>query len=170
MEASKQNLQIIPFNRSFKRDHFSCGKSALDNYILRNVTDDVKAGACTCFVVIDEKKKVIAYYTLATDSIPLEDAPIELKNRINYPHIPVILLGRLAVHNEFRGNGYGKLLLVDSLKRSLQVSNEQVGSVAVIVDPIDKEAEQFYFKYGFTKIPDSGKMFMSMRKIKEAFK
>ncbi|GEM_PF-2984292 len=30
---------------------------------------------------------------------------------------------------------------------------------AVIVDPMDAEAERFYLKYGFTKIPDSGKMF-----------
>lgn len=40
---------------------------------------------------------------------------------------------------------------------------------AVIVDPMDAEAERFYLKYGFTKIPDSGKLFMTMRKIEEAF-
>ncbi|MBK6546710.1 MAG: GNAT family N-acetyltransferase [Saprospiraceae bacterium] len=164
-----RNLQVLPYNRSFKRDQFSCGKSPLDNYILRNVTKDVKVGACTCFVMIDENNRVIAYYTLASESVPLKDAPVDLKKQINYPHIPIILLGRLAVDNEFRGKGYGKFLLVDSLKRSLEVSKLQVGSVAVIVDPIDLEAEQFYFKYGFTKIPDSGRMFMSMRKIESAF-
>lgn len=161
-------MNIIPYTRNFKRDNFSCGKQSLDNYILRNVTQDVKAGACTCFVIIDDEERVIAYYTLATDSIPLEDAPVELQKKISYPHIPVILLGRLAVDNKFRGKGYGKFLLADSLQRSLQVAKEQVGSVAVIVDPIDQDAEQFYTKYGFTKIPDSGRMFMTMKKIEEA--
>ncbi len=162
-------MPIIPYNRNFIRDHFSCGKQSLDNYILRNVTQDVKAGACTCFVIIDDKERVIAYYTLATESIPLDDAPGELQRKINYPHIPVILLGRLAVDKKFRNKGYGKLLLADSLKRSLKVAKEHVGSVAVIVDPIDQDAENFYTKYGFIKIPDSGRMFMTMRKIEEAF-
>lgn len=162
-------MQVLPYNRSFIRDRFSCGKSTLDNYILRNVTKDVKVGACTCFVILDENNRVIAYYTLATQSVPLDEAPAELKIQINYPHIPVILLGRLAVDNKFRGKGYGKFLLVDALKRSMEVSKKQVGSVAVIVDPIDLEAERFYLNYGFTKIPDSGRMFMTMRKIELAF-
>ncbi len=162
-------MKIVPYQREYQRDHFSCGKPSLDNYILRNATNDVQSGACTCFVIIDEQHRLIAFYTLATDSIPMDDAPAELKRKIRYPHIPVILLGRLAVHIDYVGKGYGKLLLADALKRSLQVAKEHIGSVAVIVDPIDAEAEQFYTKYGFTKIPDSGRMFMTMKKIQEAF-
>jgi hypothetical protein len=37
------------------------------------------------------------------------------------------------------------------------------------VDPIDKEAELFYEKYGFTKLPDSGKMFIPIGTLKELF-
>lgn len=162
-------MRIIPYHRNFGRDHFCCGKPSLDNYILRNVSKDIRSGACTCFVILDSQERVIAYYTLSTDSIPLDDAPEVLKKKINYPHIPVILLGRLAVHQEYAGNGLGKLMIVDALKRSLQAAKEQIGSAAVIVDPIDTEAERFYLKYGFTKIPDSGKMFMTMRKIEKAF-
>lgn len=165
---NRQALNIIPYERKFKREHFSCGKPALDNYILRNVTTDVSSGACTCFVIIDENETVIAFYTLSADSIPSVDAPQELKKKINYPHFPVILLGRLAVDQKYKGKSYGKLLLIDALKKSVLVSKTQVGSMALIVDPIDEEAENFYMKYGFTKIPDSGKMFMTMRKIEEA--
>ncbi|MBK8501981.1 MAG: GNAT family N-acetyltransferase [Saprospiraceae bacterium] len=135
---------------------------------MRNATKDIKTGTCTCFVLIDEDERVIGYYTLATSSVPIVDAPDELKRRVNYPFIPVILLGRLAVDSEVRGRGYGMLLLVDSLKRSLYVARDQVGSVAVVVDPIDQEALQFYMKFGFTRIPDSGRMFMTMRKIQDA--
>jgi predicted GNAT family N-acyltransferase len=161
--------EIISYSKNFSRDHFFCGKTSLDNYILKNATKDVKSGACTCFIIIDGQNRVIAYYTLSTDSVPSDDAPAELQKSVNYSHIPVILLGRLAVHNEFRGKGYGKLLLVDALKRCFKVAKKHVGSVAVIVDPIDKEAEGFYSKYGFTKIPDSGRMFMTMTKIESAF-
>ncbi|MEP6796100.1 MAG: hypothetical protein ABJB16_17355 [Saprospiraceae bacterium] len=41
--------------------------------------------------------------------------------------------------------------------------------MAVIVDPIDDEAIKFYKKFGFTHLPDSGRMFMTIKKIEEAF-
>jgi hypothetical protein len=75
--VSKNQIETIPFEGKFNRSKFSCGKHPLDNYILRNATKDVKAGACTCFVIINDDQEDIAYYTLSTDTIPLEDAPAE---------------------------------------------------------------------------------------------
>ena len=162
-------MEILPYNPQFIRDKFDCGKSSLNNYILRNVTKDVKAGACTCFVIINDNKEVIGYYTLSTESIPKSDAPLEYQKKINYPYLPVILLGRLAVDKNEFGNGYGKLMLINALKQSLDVAKNQIGAVAVVVDPIDGEAVAFYTKYGFTLLPNSGRMFMTMNKIETAF-
>lgn len=162
-------MEIRPYNRQFKREHFDCGKTVLNNYILRNVTKDVNSGACTCFVILNDQEQVIGYYTLSTESINKSDAPEEVQKKINYPYIPVILLGRLAIDKSEFGNGYGKLLLIDSLQRSLKVAQHHIGSVAVIVDPIDDEAIAFYSKYGFTMLPTSGRMFMTMKKIATAF-
>ena len=142
----------------------------MDNYILKNATKDVKAGACTCFVIINEKEEVVAYYTLATASIPSSEASINYQKRSKYKDMPVILLGRLATDHSVRGKGYGKFMLIDALKKSVKVAKDQIGAVAVIVDPIDNEAIAFYSKYGFTLLPDSGRMFMSIKKIEEAFK
>jgi GNAT superfamily N-acetyltransferase len=86
----------------------------------------------------------------------------------SYLSIPTILLGRLAIDKEFQGKGIGKLLLIDSLRRCCDIS-ESLGIFAVIVDPLDNEAETFYEKYGFIKLPDSGKMFLAMKTIKELF-
>jgi len=41
--------------------------------------------------------------------------------------------------------------------------------MAVIVDPIDESAIKFYEKYGFTLLPDSGKMFLSMKTVETLF-
>ena len=162
-------MKIQPYNRKFERKKFDCGKEPLNNYILKNVTKDVKAGACTCFVILNDSDHVIGYYTLSAESISLEDAPEEFQKKIKYKYIPVILLGRLAIDKNEFGKGYGKLLLVNSLKRSLQVAKNQIGAVAVIVDPMDNEAIAFYSKYGFTMLSTSGRMFMSMKKIEMAF-
>lgn len=162
-------MKIYKYDRQFKRDKFDCGKESLNNYIQRNATKDVKSGACTCFIIKNDNQEVIGYYTLSTESIPIEDVPPEFQKKIKYQYVPVILLGRLAIDKNHFGKGFGKLLLVNSLKRSLGVAKNHVGAVAVIVDPIDEEAKQYYSKYGFTLLPDSGRMFMSMKTIENAF-
>lgn len=161
-------IEIIPYDRKYNRQHFSCGQPSLDNYIQKDVTSDVKARACTCFVIIDDDDRVIAYYTLSNESVPIDGAPDELRAKIKYGQIPVTLLGRLAMHEDYQGQGLGKLLLGDAIKRSFHVAEEHVASKAVIVDPVDEAAVSFYAKYGFTTIPDTGRMFMTMNKIRVA--
>ena len=62
----------------------------------------------------------------------------------------------------FKGKGFGELLLVDALKRSHITSLNSIGSMAVIVDPFGEDAELFYRKFGFIYLPNSGKMFLPM--------
>ena len=162
-------MKVLKYERKYKRDTFDCGKESLNNYIQRNVTKDVKNGTCTCFVINNDDEEVIGYYTLSTESIPIEEAPLQFQKKIKYQYIPVILLGRLAIDKNHFGKGLGKFLLVNSLKRSLDVAINHVGAVAVIVDPIDQEATKYYLKYGFIELPDSGRMFMSMKAIGNAF-
>ena len=107
----------------------------------------------------------MANNSLAQDLIPAE---FQKKLPNSYKSIPTTLLGRLAIDNRFQKQGIGKLLLIDALRRSYKIS-KSIGSFAVVVDPIDKEAEQFYDKYGFIKLPDSGKMFLPMNTIKTIF-
>ncbi len=162
-------MKVYKYDRKFIRDTFDCGKESLNNYIQKNITRDVKNGSCPCFVVKNAFDEVIGYYTLSTESIPKDDAPLQFQKKIRYQYIPTILLGRLAVDKNHFGKGLGKLLLVNSLKRSLEVATHHIGAVAVVVDPIDNEAQEFYAKYGFILLPDSGKMFLSMKTIANAF-
>lgn len=79
-------------------------------------------------------------------------------------------MGILALDKNHFGKGLSQLLLVNSLKKSLDVATNHVGALAAIVDPIDEEAKQYYLKYGFTLLPVSGRMFMSMKTIESALK
>ena len=112
----------------------------------------------------------MGYYTLSNNSIPLDILPPERRKKLpsSYTAIPVTLLGRLAVDKRSQGRGLGKWLLMDALKRSFEVSLN-IASYAVVVDPLDPVAEMFYAKYGFIKLPDSGRMFLSMKTIGEVF-
>lgn len=158
-------------NSEHRKKEFSCGKELLDNYLHKQANQDIKRKLSACFVITDNETKLLkGYYTLANNSIPQELIPIEFQKKLpkSYSSIPTTLLGRLAVDNRFQGMGIGKLLLIDALKRSYEIS-KTIGSYAVVVDPIDKDAENFYFKYGFISLPDSGKMFLPMNTIKALF-
>lgn len=154
-----------------RKKEFSCGKEMLDNYLHKQANQDIKRKLTACFVLNDKETDLLkGYYTLANNSLSQNLIPAEfLKNLpTSYKSIPTTLLGRLAIDNRFQKQGAGKLLLIDALKRSYETS-KSIGSFAVVVDPIDESAERFYDKYGFIKLPDSGKMFLPMNTIKTLF-
>jgi predicted GNAT family N-acyltransferase len=152
------------------KEAFFCGKEMLDNYIKNQAGQDVNRKLSACFVFLRDNKKVQGHYTLSNNSILLEDIPDSFRKNlpISYRSIPTSLLGRLAVNSEYKGKGLGKTLLVEALKRSYLISKE-IGSFTVIVDPIDEDAENFYLKSGFIKLPDSGKMFLPMKTVQQLF-
>lgn len=158
-------------NSNHRKKEFSCGKEILDKYLQNQANQDVKRKLSACFVLNDEESNLLkGYYTLSNNSIPLGMIPTEFQKKLpkSYSSIPTTLLGRLAIDNRFQAKGIGKLLLIDALKRSYEIS-KTIGSFAVIVDPLDEDAIQFYGKYGFIILPDSGKMFLPMNTIKSLF-
>lgn len=158
-------------NSTHRKKEFSCGKDMLDDYLHKQANQDIKRKLSACFVLNDKETDLLkGYYTLANNSIFQELIPNEFQKKLpnSYKSIPTTLLGRLAIDNRFQKQGIGKLLLVDALKRSYDIS-KSIDSFAVIVDPIDEDAERFYDKFGFIKLPDSGKMFLPMNTIKTLF-
>ena len=157
---------------SHVRSDFQCGNFVLDQYLKLQASQDVKKKLAACFVFTDavSSNKVIGFYTLSNSSISREFVPIEWQNKYpkSYHTIPTTLLGRLAVDASFHGKGFGGKLLIEGLYRSYLASKE-IGSVAVVVDSIDENAEKFYASYGFQKLPDSGKLFLAMKTIAKLF-
>ena len=159
----------IKFSSNHIRNNFSCGNAPLDNYITTQVSQDIKKKLTACFVIIDDNYEIRGYYTLSNASISIDDTPENIKTKMprGYTALPVTLLGRLAVDSKSQGKKLGELLLIDALKRSFEVS-ETIGSNAIIVDPVDKQAVEFYRKYGFISL-DSGRMFITMKTVGDLF-
>jgi predicted GNAT family N-acyltransferase len=159
------------FNPNHRKKEFSFGKAMLDDYLHKQANQDIKRKLAACFVLIDKETNLLrGYYTLANNSIAQDLIPTEFQKKLpnSYKSIPTTLLGRLAIDTRFQKQGVGKFLLIDALKRSYDIS-QSIGSFAVVVDPIDDNAEQFYENYGFIKLPDSGKMFLPMQTIRTLF-
>tara|TARA_R110001606_G_scaffold399292_1_gene583836 strand:- start:32584 stop:33093 length:510 start_codon:yes stop_codon:yes gene_type:complete len=166
-----KNYNIVPLNTSHHKSEFKCGQSLLDNYLIKQAKQDVKRKLSVCFVLADSEDVVLGFYTLSSTSISQKFIPEEIRKRLppNYRDLPATLLGRLAVDKKMAGRGFGELLLVDALKKSFETASSSIGSLAVIVDPIDDNAVHFYQKYGFILLPDSGKMFLPMATISLLF-
>ncbi|GEP95749.1 GNAT family N-acetyltransferase [Chitinophaga cymbidii] len=164
------NYLTVPLRSSHNKKDFSCGKQSLDKHIQEQASQDVKRKLSACFILEDENDIVKGYYTLSGSSIRKELVPEGVSKKMPnaYQDLPVTLLGRLAVDARYKGQKLGELLL-DALNRSCD-NARIIGSIAVVVDPLDENAEAFYKRYGFILLPDSKKMFLSMKTIEKLLK
>lgn len=160
------NISIL--DKAHNRKGFECEEQKLTHYIQKQVGQDVKKKLAICFVATDNDNNVVGYYTLTSESLGRELIPDKYIKKVpkNY-NAPVILLGRLARDIKAKGTGLGEHLLLDALFRAFTLSEESIGAMAVVVDPINKYAVKFYKKYGFEQLPDSEKMFLPMSTIKQ---
>lgn len=161
-------MEIFILDKTHNRNAFECEEQQLTDYIKKQVSQDIKKRLAVCFVAIDSDNNVIGYYTLSSESLGRKQIPDKYLKKVpqNY-NAPVILLGRLARNITAKGTGLGEHLLLDAFFRAFTLSEESIGAMAVIVDPMNQFAIKFYEKYGFEQLPDSEKMFLPMSTIKQ---
>ena len=164
-------LKIEPLSRKHIRSSFCCGKVSLDNYIRQQASQDFKRRVATVFVLIDDPEtNILAYYTLSSYTVNIAVLDAALAKRLpRYPQLPATLLGKLGVDIRQKGKRFGELMLVDALKKSLDVT-AQVASVAVIAEALDQEAVSFYTKYGFQQFrQEPMKLYLPMKSVESLF-
>jgi ribosomal protein S18 acetylase RimI-like enzyme len=160
------NLKIVRLEKKYDKSSFDCGYILLDGYIKTQARQDVDRDLSACFVLINDTDTIKGYYTLSANSIKRDSFPENLSKKLppSYQDLPTVLLGRLAINKSLQGQGYGEIMLIDALKRCFEIS-KSLGTIAIVVDPIDEKAQRFYERYGFNQLPDSGKMFLPMKTI-----
>ena len=145
------SLEIQPFGPAHVRENFLCGKVPLDEYLKKQLSQDIKKRVTKAYVLIDTPNlDVLGYYTISSSIINLADIDKDSTKKLpRYPSLPAMLIGRLARHQDYIGKRYGNILLLDSLKKILNLSNNDVGICAVVVDVLDKDALKFYGNFRF---------------------
>jgi GNAT superfamily N-acetyltransferase len=132
------------------RAGFTCGAEALDVYLVRQASQDVRRRASACYVAVDVATNAVAgYYTLAAGGVALTDLPPALTKRLpRYPSVPVARVGRLAIATAYQGRKLGAALLADAAVRAMR---SEVAVFALVVDAKDETAEAFYLHHGFVR-------------------
>ncbi|MEO5906607.1 MAG: GNAT family N-acetyltransferase [Saprospiraceae bacterium] len=161
--------QVTQLAKSHIRDHFDCGQVSLTRYLKEQASQDVKRHLSLCFVTTGAQLRVTGYYTLSNASVSRDQLPPQVQRKLGYKDIPVTLLGRLAVDITMQGKGHGESLLMDALYRSYQAAQRTSGSVALVTDPIDEAAAEFYKRYGFIRLEGSQRMCIMMETIGRVF-
>jgi GNAT superfamily N-acetyltransferase len=145
------HFAIEPLAKAHNRADFVSGNDRIDSYFHETVSQDVKRKYATCFVAREiATDRVAGFYTLSSSNVPLTEVPEPLAKKLpRYPAVPAVLIGWLARHLDYTGQGLGGVLLFDAIKT---VATAPIGAHAVFADAIDDEAAAFYAAFGFTPL------------------
>ena len=164
---SFHNLIIEPLSKSHDKSGFKCGIESLDNYLRRQAGQDVKRHISRIYAAVPVKTqtKIVGYYSLSSLSIELNQLPENLLQKLPKYPIPAALIGRLAVDKAAQGNGVGKMLLADAIKRTIAV-REEIAIYAMVVDAINDEAKTIYQRFGFKPFSkETHRLFLPLKSI-----
>jgi predicted GNAT family N-acyltransferase len=155
------------------REAFFCGEASLDDYLKRQASQDTKRNLSRVHVMTteDTPNVILGYYTLSIIQIMTTDLPAELQKALP-PQRPIgaTLLGRLALDNQFKGQGLGGVMLSDAFFKAFKVNESSIASAGVVIDALHDTAKQFYLHYGALVFPEQPlRLFVPMSTIKKRF-
>lgn len=151
----QNQIQLQPLQDNHDTKAFTCGVDALDRWLKRIARQHANKGVSRTFVAIDPANpaQIVGYYSLTVAEIDTEKLPKDVAKKLPR-RMPLVLIGRLANSLTMRGQGIGALLLVDALRRIVEVSNN-VGVTLILVDAKDEAAASFYRHFGFVPLLDT---------------
>jgi GNAT superfamily N-acetyltransferase len=151
---------------------FTCGEESLDRFLHASACQASEKNLSKTFVAVDEADEsvILGYYTVTTIRIDPGDLPPAMIRAYKLPRIremPGSLVAKLAVAENFKGQGVGQLMLFDAMARCAQVSRD-IGGVAIVVDALTEEVVSFYAQFGFQPFePGSARLFIMMDTVEE---
>lgn len=160
---SKFDLELLSDDHD--RKGFRCGKDSLDRYLRETAKGHLTKGVSITRVLVERNackpKAVLGYFTLTSTVASAANWPGVSKGLPSMP-VPMVLLGRIAVAEDWQGRGIARLLLA-AARQIAAASMRGAGGIGMAVDPADEELVAFYAKYGFRGVDDESlRMFLPL--------
>lgn len=138
-----------------RQDHavgtFDCGHQALNRFLQQYALVNQVSGSSTTYVGLSDKT-VIGYYSLAVGSVEYEEAPKRITQGLAHHSVPIALLAKLAVDQQWQKMKVGEGLLKDAMLRTLQAA-DILGIRAIMVHAKDEGVKGFYQHFDFIPSP-----------------
>ena len=151
-------------------DNFRCGgDEGLDRWLRQSAAAESAKQVSSTFVWTPAgSDEVVAYYSMLAHAVTRGELPSRLGRGVADP-VPAALIGKLALHEDLRGQGLGGQLLRDALERLVVASRSGPAFRVIVVDAIDEAAARFYAHFGFTPAPNRPeRMLMHVRRAADA--
>lgn len=146
---------MIRQTEKLRQDHvvgaFDCGHQALNRFLQQYALVNQASGSSTTYVGLSDQT-VIGYYSLAVGSVEYEEAPERITKGLAHHPVPIALLAKLAVDQQWKKMGVGKGLLKDAMLRTLQAA-DILGIRAIMVHAKDNGVKEFYQHFDFIPSP-----------------
>lgn len=148
---------------------FDCGKAPLNDFLRLHALDKQNAMLSRTYV-LTQSSVVQAYYTLAHISVSQSDAPKKIARGMPSA-IPAILMARFGVDVKLQGQGIGRSLFTDALRRTWSVMCAGAAPVRFfVVDAKDEEAKVFYEKFDMITSPENPmRLFLTYKTLRDIF-
>ena len=175
--AAQPALTIAQFDKALHdRSAFSCGFKPIDNFLKSSLSEQIKSGFVQAWIATEEgQAEVLGFYTLGAMAVRAGLGPKKWdQGRVGILDIPVIYIRAVAVHKDLQGQGYGTALVVDAMRRSLEVS-EKMGAAAIVLEVLEDDhfdrRWKFYEELGFQPLNDPDnphRVYMPMAEMKDS--
>jgi len=172
LELSQGFVQADKTQHNLKS--FDCGKPGMNEYLARFALRNMHLGLNNTWVLpiinnedSDGKANIAAYYTLASSTVTREEIPTD-KNLPGYP-VPVVLLARLAVDQQFTKQGLGEKTLITALRKAAELTDAGLPAHCLILDVLDQDAQNYYQRFDmFTPFTDDPmRLFVPIQVVKQ---
>jgi GNAT superfamily N-acetyltransferase len=163
---------VEPLTKRHGLAGFDCGSVAQSNWLVTHALQAHQSGSSRVYVVTGadgEQRRVLGYYALAAGSVAPAQAPQRLAQGAGRYQQPVVILTRLGVDLSAQGEGLGRALVVDALRR-VAAASEVIGVRAVLIHCENEAARDFYLRLAkFDAGPtDPMHLFLLMKDLRKA--
>ena len=156
--AETPALTIAKFDKVLHdRSAFSCGFAPIDNFLKSSLSDQIRNGMVMAWIMTAaDDSAVLGFYTLGAMAVRADLGPKKWKCA-GVPDIPVIYIRAVATREDTQGKGLGTALVIDAMKRGIDIS-EQMGAAAIVLDILQDDhfdrRWNFYAELGFQPLGD----------------
>ncbi len=168
-----------PLRAGHDTSHFNCGQAPLNEFLQRHALDKQNAMLSRTYAVTSSARgsegigkgvMVVGYYTLTHAIVSQTEAPKKLARGMP-SSIPVLLMARFAVDLRFQGQGLGRSLFTDAIRRTWAVMESGAAPLRFfIVDAKDEAAKAFYGRFDMIPAPENTlRLYLSYKTLRQLF-
>ena len=147
---------------------FTTSSKELKDFLIEDALNNQKQKLSVTFLWFYENN-LVGYVTLLTDKINLEGNLKQFfrEKDIHYKSLPALKIGRLCVHEDFLRRSIGRLMVLFSIQKSNEISENMAGCRFITLDAKRNENREldsihFYKKLGFEVLKERNKGTMPM--------